>query len=141
MVAVEQENDLLVCGDCQTSFPLHDIVQFIKHKNHSCNKENVDQCTPSVDDSAMDDPDGPTDLSNPSSSKSSGYPRKEMGESWTSCERGTPGSRDGATSVHSLEMRDDRRERIPLRQKQVVDAEANTTHSGEGWELLVFRAF
>ncbi|BFZ06977.1 hypothetical protein BsWGS_10016 [Bradybaena similaris] len=41
-VAVEQENDLLVCGDCQTSFPLQDIIQFIKHKKQFCDKENVD---------------------------------------------------------------------------------------------------
>ncbi|XP_059145585.1 B-cell lymphoma/leukemia 11A-like [Physella acuta] len=39
---VEKENDLLVCGDCQTSFALQDIVLFIKHKKQCCDKENVD---------------------------------------------------------------------------------------------------
>nr|KAG5702152.1 hypothetical protein BaRGS_010418 [Batillaria attramentaria] len=128
---VEQENDLLVCGDCQTSFPLHDIVQFIKHKNHTCNKENVEQgCAPSPDDPALDDGDKPTDLSSSKGKKEGGG-----GEGWPPGvgERGsgTPCSRDGASSVHSVEMLDDsrERERMPLRPKQVVDAEANTTHS------------
>ncbi|GFO48245.1 hypothetical protein PoB_007475000 [Plakobranchus ocellatus] len=38
---VEQEKDLLVCGDCQTSFALHDIVTFIRHKKQCCDKENL----------------------------------------------------------------------------------------------------
>ncbi|XP_012945490.1 B-cell lymphoma/leukemia 11A, partial [Aplysia californica] len=42
--SLEQENDLLVCGDCQTSFPLHDIVQFIRHKKLCCaDKENLQE--------------------------------------------------------------------------------------------------
>ena len=128
-VAVEQENDLLVCGDCQTSFPLQDIVQFIKHKNHNCNKENVESgCSPSADDASQDDGEGPKDLSNP---KASGG-KKDAAADWPQGERGTPSSRDGASSVQSVEMREEGREqRMPLRPKQVVDAEANTTHSGK----------
>lgn len=42
VLSVEKENDLLVCGDCQTSFALQDIVLFIKHKKQCCDKENVD---------------------------------------------------------------------------------------------------
>lgn len=133
---MEQENDLLVCGDCQTSFPLQDIVQFIKHKNHNCNKENVESgCGPPDDDDAsQDDGDGPKDLSNP---KAPGGKKEGAGD-WPQGERGTPCSRDGASSVQSVEMREEGREqRMPLRPKQVVDAEANTTHSGErGGSLL-----
>ncbi|RUS79788.1 hypothetical protein EGW08_012435, partial [Elysia chlorotica] len=53
--SLEQEKDLLVCGDCQTSFPLHDIVTFIRHKKQCCGKENVRH--DSRRDS-HDDPDG-----------------------------------------------------------------------------------
>ncbi|CAN8000392.1 unnamed protein product, partial [Ixodes hexagonus] len=42
--AVEPEHllqqDLLTCGVCQREFALSDIVKFIQHKVHSCNKEN-----------------------------------------------------------------------------------------------------
>ncbi|KAL8590046.1 hypothetical protein ACOMHN_034277 [Nucella lapillus] len=135
--SLEQENDLLVCGDCQTSFPLHDIVQFIKHKNHTCNKENVDSngsCCgpPSQDDEAsQDDDDGntPKDLS-----------KKDFSSAGDEG-RGTPYSgREGASSVqsNSVEMKEEasrereqqqQQPRLPLRPKQVVDAGANTTHS------------
>lgn len=110
--SLEQENDLLVCGDCQTSFPLQDIVQFIKHKNQTCNKENQDgqPCrSPASDD--HDDGDTPKDLS---------AHKDKMDE------QATRGGSTG-TLVQSVEMRDD--SRLPLRAKQVVDAEANTTHT------------
>lgn len=34
------QQDLLTCGVCQREFALSDIVKFIQHKVHSCNKEN-----------------------------------------------------------------------------------------------------
>ena len=128
LVTVEQENDLLVCGDCQTSFPLHDIVQFIKHKNHACNKENVDGCATAADDDAsQDDGDTPKDLSKTG--------RKE--EAPAQAEARDVPSRDGTTATQSVEMREEAREaRMPLRPKQVVDAEANTTHSGKDGLVL-----
>ncbi|XP_076443026.1 BCL11 transcription factor A-like [Babylonia areolata] len=128
--SLEQENDLLVCGDCQTSFPLHDIVQFIKHKNHACNKENVDSgCCPSSqdDDASQDNGDTPKDLSN----------KKDVGGGAEGEGRGTPSSREGDSSVEMKEdaareqqqLQQQLQQRLPLRPKQVVDAEANTTHS------------
>lgn len=125
--SLEQENDLLVCGDCQTSFPLQEIVQFIKHKNHACNKENADACTPTKDDNNDNDGDKPTDLSNCKGKKEGGEWCPGGGER----SAGTPCSREGVASV---EMREDSRERAPLRPKQ-VDAEANTTHS-EPWRFV-----
>lgn len=53
--SLEQERDLLVCGDCQTSFPLHDIVTFIKHKKQCCDKENLRH---NNNNDAEDDADG-----------------------------------------------------------------------------------
>ncbi|KAK8777215.1 hypothetical protein V5799_029445 [Amblyomma americanum] len=35
-----QQQDFLTCGVCQKEFALSDIVRFIQHKVHSCNKEN-----------------------------------------------------------------------------------------------------
>jgi len=40
--SIEADKDFLTCGDCQKDFPLGDIVTFIQHKVHHCNKENVD---------------------------------------------------------------------------------------------------
>ncbi|KAH0999412.1 hypothetical protein HUJ04_012849 [Dendroctonus ponderosae] len=41
---IDDHQDILTCGICKKSFPLSDIVHFIHHKGHSCNKENFGQC-------------------------------------------------------------------------------------------------
>lgn len=56
-ISVEQENDLLVCGVCQTNFPLQDIIKFIRHKVTRCNKENVDVETSEFEDGEEPDPE------------------------------------------------------------------------------------
>ena len=54
MFAVETEQDILTCGDCQREFILGDIVKFVQHKVNRCNC-NKEKCQ-SYDD--HDFPDG-----------------------------------------------------------------------------------
>ena len=130
---MEQENDLLVCGDCQTSFPLHDIVLFIKHKNHGCcttatnttsNKENGDSgcCTSHDDDDvSQDDGEEPKDLSLPSGTRKASRQEDPLAD------------RKSGLRLREEPMEEGSGEwpRKPLRPRQ-VDAGANTTHSGRG---------
>ncbi|XP_077537161.1 BCL11 transcription factor chronophage isoform X4 [Haemaphysalis longicornis] len=57
-----QQQDFLTCGVCQKEFALSDIVRFIQHKVHSCNKENCllfDGAAANDDDFDADRPDLP----------------------------------------------------------------------------------
>ncbi|KAL3174436.1 hypothetical protein MRX96_041016 [Rhipicephalus microplus] len=56
-----QQQDFLTCGVCQKEFALSDIVRFIQHKVHSCNKENclLFDGSPGEDDFDADRPDLP----------------------------------------------------------------------------------
>ncbi|CAL1270276.1 unnamed protein product [Larinioides sclopetarius] len=56
--------DTLTCGSCQKVFVLSEIVKFIQHKVHSCNKENnfiilEDGGQPDFDSDDKEDPPGP----------------------------------------------------------------------------------
>ena len=120
---MEQENDLLVCGDCQTTFALQEIVQFIKHKNHSCKTECNGEG--SVDDEPRkDDDDLPKDLS----AKRSRLESIEVEDTLV--------DRDSVTTSYpfsvniNLPSAKKFDNRIPLKPRQVVDAEANTTLTG-----------
>ncbi|CAL1543569.1 unnamed protein product [Lymnaea stagnalis] len=151
---VEKENDLLVCGDCQTSFALHDIVLFIKHKKLCCDKENVDKPGSGPnnnnehnddrnDDGADDDDndDEGVDVSKSSSRRgeegeeASLEDNEENGDEGDSMDTSGHNSMVNGNDTPRPEQRKRRREeargtsRTPLRQKQVVDAESNTTHS------------
>lgn len=166
-VTVAEENDLLVCGDCQTRFPLHDIVQFIRHKKQCCNKENVltpDSAPPKPDDGSENGDvigekkdEGMEDLVDEGVDMSKVSGRREEGEEAT-MDNDSENEEDsmdalehtnlGNGEVMNGELQEERsakkekscstsagssaREgRTPLRQRQVVDAESNTTHSGE----------
>lgn len=147
--SLEQENDLLVCGDCQTSFPLHDIVHFIKHKKQCCDKENLDSngCRKDLggndrDDKGGDNPTDSDDEALPSSRKTKNDENEVDGEDDDEVDDEDPtlnGDKDDE-QMTSEEREKKRRkedvgisrskeERKPLKQKQVVDAESNTTHS------------
>ncbi|XP_052827882.1 B-cell lymphoma/leukemia 11A [Octopus bimaculoides] len=138
--SLEQENDLLVCGDCQTNFPLRDIQKFIKHKVHRCNKENI-----SVLDSEAeydDDDDSGTEAISQIGSKqpsiSAPIARKEALDTKHSPRSSEPMKELNRTldSGHSNKRKEedngsqDLRISLPLKPtKQVADAESNTTHS------------
>uniref|UniRef100_A0A2C9K3V5 C2H2-type domain-containing protein n=1 Tax=Biomphalaria glabrata TaxID=6526 RepID=A0A2C9K3V5_BIOGL len=154
---VEKERDLLVCGDCQTSFALQDIVLFIKHKKLCCDKENVDtvdgRCrkpggggSNNNNEPGEQRGEGGADQENEDASKSSS--RREEGdlddEDLESDQEDSEEEEDSVamdTSGYSLvngeaqdtklkrRHREDRSSRTPLRPKQVADAESNTTHS------------
>ena len=136
---MEQENDLLVCGDCQTNFPLKDIQKFIKHKVLRCNKENI-----SVLDSEAecDDDDSESETISQISSKqpsiSAPIARKEPQDTKHSPRPSEPmkelnRSLDSNSNKHKEdETENDDRHSLPLKpHKQVADAESNTTHSGK----------
>lgn len=76
---LEQENDLLVCGVCQTNFPLQDIIKFIRHKVTRCNKENVDVETSEFEDGEEPDPESLA-ISSKRTSISAPITRKEQME-------------------------------------------------------------
>lgn len=80
LFSVEQENDLLVCGVCQTNFPLQDIIKFIRHKVTRCNKENVDVETSEFEDGEDPDPESLA-ISSKRTSISAPITRKEQMES------------------------------------------------------------
>lgn len=42
--ATDSYYDVLMCGSCQKTFALGEIVKFIQHKVLQCNKENYGQC-------------------------------------------------------------------------------------------------
>lgn len=42
--AADSYYDVLMCGSCQKTFALGEIVKFIQHKVLQCNKENYGQC-------------------------------------------------------------------------------------------------
>lgn len=79
LFSVEQENDLLVCGVCQTNFPLQDIIKFIRHKVTRCNKENVDVETSEFEDGEEPDPESLA-ISSKRTSISAPITRKEQME-------------------------------------------------------------
>ncbi|XP_076464151.1 LOW QUALITY PROTEIN: BCL11 transcription factor A-like [Babylonia areolata] len=118
--SVEPENDLLVCGDCQTSFPLQHIVHFIRHKGSACTHKGS-ACTkdpppllpsppPHHHSSHADQhSDKPTDLS---SSSGAGMATVEEGV----CEKGGGGG--GGRKKEQPPRR-------PLRSRPVADVEAN----------------
>lgn len=149
LISVEQENDLLVCGDCQTNFPLKDIQKFIKHKVLRCNKENI-----SVLDSEAeyDDDDSESETISQIGSKqpsiSAPIARKESQDTKHSPRPSEPmkelnRSLDTNSNKHKEdENGNDDRHSLPLKpHKLVVDAESNTTHSGKSLRFLILASF
>lgn len=124
--SVEQENDLLVCGDCQTNFPLHDITKFIRHKVNKCNKENVEEKGRDSYDGDCDSDNGNAVISIKRTSISAPITRKET------LEGGFKSPHDAEIKAEAALDEDtkDGKDRLPFKVKQVADAEANTTDSG-----------
>lgn len=52
--AADSYYDVLMCGSCQKTFALGEIVKFIQHKVLQCNKENYGQCYTQGEWSAKD---------------------------------------------------------------------------------------
>lgn len=127
--SVEQENDLLVCGECRTNFPLREITKFIRHKVNKCNKENVEN----EHDAFGGDGDG-DETNNVISTKrtpiSAPIAKKESFDGVSKSPR-----------VHEADVKTDDdlpgddvkdiKDRLPFSLKQVADAESNTTYSGK----------
>lgn len=120
---MEQENDLLVCGECQTSFPLQDILKFIRHKINRCSKDGETN-NPENDDDDHEATDM-CSISRKRTSISAPISRKESLEARLSplLENADIKERD------DLPMDEDiKPSRPPLKLKQ--DAESNTTQTG-----------
>ncbi|KAJ8307999.1 hypothetical protein KUTeg_012873 [Tegillarca granosa] len=138
---VEQENDLLVCGDCQTNFPLQDIVKFIRHKINKCSKELTDSLdSPDVDDGNQSDSETlRSSISSKRTSISAPIALKELVENKTSPRP----SLESLSSLKDVRLKEENCDtldedtkiseskilRSPLKPKQVVDAESNTTYT------------
>ncbi|CAG2230242.1 B-cell lymphoma/leukemia 11A-like isoform X1 [Mytilus edulis] len=125
--SLEQENDLLVCGECQTSFPLRDILKFIKHKINKCNKDDGDADTPENDDEDQETADICSSISLKRTSISAPISRKESLETRLSplldCSNDDVKENDFSPEEELKHVRP------PLKLKQGVDAESNTTHT------------
>lgn len=130
---MEQENDLLVCGECQTSFPLRDILKFIKHKINKCNKDDGDADTPENDDEDQETADICSSISLKRTSISAPISRKESLETRLSplldCSNDDVKENDFSPEEELKHVRP------PLKLKQGVDAESNTTHTGRSNSL------
>ena len=128
-VSVEQENDLLVCGDCQTNFPLREITRFIRHKVNKCNKEKENE-TENFDQNGEGDANGNAIISTKCTSISAPITRKESLEGVSSK---SPRLFDLEVKVERGEDVDvkDVKDRFPFKVKQVADAGSNTINSGE----------
>lgn len=148
---VEQENDLLVCGDCQTNFPLQDIVKFIRHKINKCSKDLTDSLdSPDVDDGNQSDAETLcSSISSKRTSISAPIALKELVENKTS-------PRPSLESISSLkdvklkeencgtpdeDVKESKILRSPLKPKQVVDAESNTTYTGNFFKFYIYFLF
>lgn len=153
-----QHQDILTCGVCQKPFMLADIVKFIQHKVLACNKENYSCGEENIIDSAdSDDGSGGISLGVVNTRRPSiSAPMKKSSTSGTRllC---TPPPHDGeprcstpireAPSEEHCSEEDDVKPRSikqeldsttsspdegPCKKLRtdVVDAESNTTHSG-----------
>lgn len=125
--ALEQENDLLVCGECQTSFPLRDILKFIKHKISKCKKDNEDGNSNENDDDEDPETTSIRGISLKRTSISAPISRKESLET-----RLSPlfDCNDDIKENDELSPDEEQKPvRPPLKLKQRVDAESNTTHT------------
>ena len=134
---MENENDLLICGNCQTNFPLREITKFIRHKVNKCNKENI--LRESRNGDAEEDDEAVisakrTPISAPISRKESvdglrASPRLSLEESLETAEVKDE-SVNGEEEVK--EVKDEKKERPPLVLKQiVVDVGSNTSYTGK----------
>ncbi|KAH6926042.1 hypothetical protein HPB50_013087 [Hyalomma asiaticum] len=95
-----QQQDFLTCGVCQKEFALSDIVRFIQHKVHSCNKENclLFDGSPGEDDFDADRPDLP--VGSAAASANSNAVGAVTGSTPTS--RRCPGSGSQVSALSSL---------------------------------------
>lgn len=128
LFAVEQENDLLVCGECRTNFPLRDITKFIRHKVNKCNKENVENDNDTL--GGNDDGDANNVISSKRTPISAPITRKESVDGLSK----SPRVADAEVKTENEEESDDvkdTKDRLPFRPKPVADAESNTTNSGK----------
>ncbi|XP_045183835.2 B-cell lymphoma/leukemia 11A-like [Mercenaria mercenaria] len=125
--SVEQENDLLVCGECRTNFPLREITKFIRHKVNKCNKENVENDNDAFDGNCDSD-DGNNVISSKRTPISAPITRKESFDGVNK----SPRVLDTDVKTEEDEDKDDVKDvkdRLPFRLKQVADAESNTTNT------------
>ena len=156
ILSVEQENDLLVCCECQTNFPLQDICKFIQHKVNRCNKnkKDVSETTdPNNGDNAATNEteeeyqDG---ICSKTTSISAPITLKDLQENKA---LSSPDSEDsftvikvkkehGDVSMEEVKKTEQKvQQRHPLKPRQ-VDAGANTTHSGKfSWFHVLILGF
>ncbi|XP_022244801.1 B-cell lymphoma/leukemia 11A-like isoform X2 [Limulus polyphemus] len=144
--------DVLTCGVCQKDFALSDIVKFIQHKVHSCNKENCVYYGDGDFDGKSNDQNNVfrsrlPSISSPASKKDSGLstPRK-LEETCGSPKLSLDLLKDSSVRVtpevkniliNDTEEVDKKRRRSPVevsspveggyKLKHVVDADTNTT--------------
>ena len=136
ILLVEQENDLLICGNCQTNFPLREITKFIRHKVNKCNKENILRESFSgdgeVDDEAVIGAKR-TSISEPISRKESIDGSVRMSPRPSLESTGTTDVKEECSNGEQEEVKDvkvEKRERSPLTLK-FVDVGSNTSYSGK----------
>ena len=135
--SVEQENDLLICGNCQTNFPLREITKFIRHKVNKCNKENILRESyggdGEVDDEAVIGAKR-TSISEPISRKESidgsvrMSPRPSLESTESTEVKEECSSSEGQDEVKDIKV--EKRERSPLTLK-FIDVGSNTSYSGK----------
>ncbi|XP_052273602.1 B-cell lymphoma/leukemia 11A-like isoform X2 [Dreissena polymorpha] len=124
--SVEQENDLLVCGDCQTNFRLREITKFIRHKVNKCGKEKTDE---NESYEQNDDGNNSAVISSKRTPISAPITRRELLDAACKLSCGANGDVKIETEDEAGHEVKDVKERVPLKQKQGVDAESNTTNT------------
>ncbi|OWF55105.1 B-cell lymphoma/leukemia 11A-like [Mizuhopecten yessoensis] len=159
--SLEQENDLLLCGECQTSFPLQDILKFIRHKVNKCSKKIVDVLdSPEYEDGPHSDSEHCGSITSKRTSISAPISLKEAIEN----NKSPRSSLDSLGSLKDVRIKEEnghspmeedklfeqKLSRSPLKPRKVVDAESNTTNTepskfvcdscrstfGSAWSLL-----
>ena len=137
---VEAGSDVLICGECRSEFPLGDIVRFIRHKVHRCNKENVhpyktdnddedearDEAEPALIGSRRPSINAPIGLKTEAKPQQH-HPMNLSMEMADESKRREERREEGAKAGHRDRLDSTRDSGKPAR----VDAESNTVNSGE----------
>ena len=116
---------------CRKEFPLAEIVRFIQHKIHSCNKENYRLAGQSGGRPGRDDPveSSSTSVCTRRPSISAPINAKKLNSLAVSSSAAEVTDEDGADEAVKTETEDQPRSR------STVDAESNTVNSGESTDF------
>lgn len=124
--------DSLTCGVCRKEFPLAEIVRFIQHKVHACNKENYRLAGQSGGRPGRDDAVSAEAANGPAPSVCSRRPSisapinaRKLNSLAVSSSAAEVADEDAADDAVKTETDDQPRAR------STVDAESNTVSSGE----------